>query len=219
NMSITGESFDYGPFAFIPTYDPRFTAAYFDYAGRYSYANQPAACYWNLEKLQDPLSMIMDKDNLQSSLQKFKDFYRVAYCEMMLKRLGFNNLSNPETEELIGATLELLSHAQVIGYNQFFVKLRQSFQPNWREDAQNIFANHDWEITEEQLSLLVKWREVYHQLLIRQPITELENIAKQLQQANPTIVFLRPKIEEIWERITVDDNWLPLYEAISQLKI
>lgn len=218
NMSITGESFDYGPFAFIPTYDPRFTAAYFDYGGRYSYANQPAACYWNLEKLQDPLSMIMDKDDMQSSLQKFKDFYRVAYCDMMLKRLGFTNLSEPETEELIGATLELLSNVQAIGYNQFFVKLRQAFQANWREDAQNIFANHDWEITEEQLPLLAKWREVYHQLLIRQPIAELENITKQLQQANPTIIFLRPKIEEVWDRITVDDDWQPLYDAIAKLK-
>jgi len=160
----------------------------------------------------------MDKDDLQSSLQKFKDFYRVTYCDMMLKRLGFTNLSEPETEDLIGTTLKLLSNIQAIGYNQFFVKLRQDFQPNWREDAHNIFANHDWEITEEQLPLLAKWREVYHQLLIRQPITELANISKQLQQANPTIIFLRPKIEEVWEKITVDDNWQPLYDAIAQLK-
>jgi uncharacterized protein YdiU (UPF0061 family) len=107
---------------------------------------------------------------------------------------------------------------QAIGYNQFFADLRQSFQPNWREDASKIFFNHDWEITEEQLPLLDKWREVYHQLLIRQPIAELANIAQQLQQANPTIIFLRPKIEEIWEQITIDDNWQPFYEAIAQLK-
>ena len=41
NMSIAGESFDYGPYAFIPQYDPQFTAAYFDYFGRYCYSNQP----------------------------------------------------------------------------------------------------------------------------------------------------------------------------------
>lgn len=217
NMSITGESFDYGPFAFIPNYDPRFTAAYFDHAGRYSYANQPAACYWNLEKLQDPLSLVMDKDDLNSSLEKFKDFYREAYCEMMLKRLGFTTLSEPETEELIGATLELLAFVKEIGYNQFFVNLRQEFQTNWREDASNIFKNNNWEITEEQLPLLEKWRLVYHQLLIRQPIEAMGTIANQLQQANPTIIFLRPQIEELWERIAVDDDWQPFYEAIAQL--
>jgi uncharacterized protein YdiU (UPF0061 family) len=218
NMSITGESFDYGPFAFIPTYDPRFTAAYFDYAGRYSYANQPAACYWNLEKLQDPLSLVMDRDDMRSSLEKFKDFYRVAYCNLMLKRLGFTTLSEPETEELIGVTLALLAGVQAVGYNQFFVNLRQSFHPNWREDVSNIFANHDWEVTAEQQPLLDKWRVVYHQLLIRQPLDEMSNIAQQLQKANPTVIFLRPKIEELWERITIDDDWQPLYAAIAELK-
>jgi uncharacterized protein YdiU (UPF0061 family) len=44
------------------------------------------------------------------------------------------------------------------------------------------------------------------------------NIAQQLKQANPNIIFLRPKIEELWERITVDDDWQPLYEAIAQLQ-
>ncbi|MFN7356140.1 MAG: protein adenylyltransferase SelO family protein [Pseudanabaena sp.] len=43
-------------------------------------------------------------------------------------------------------------------------------------------------------------------------------MSTQLQQANPTIIFLRPKIEEVWEKITVDDNWQPLYDAIAQLK-
>jgi uncharacterized protein YdiU (UPF0061 family) len=219
NMSITGESFDYGPFAFIPNYDPRFTAAYFDHAGRYSYANQPAACYWNLEKLQDPLGMVMDKDDMQSSLQKFKDFYRAAYCEMMLKRLGFANLSEPETEELIGATLELLSAVQAIGYNQFFVNLRQSFKLNWRENPSNIFDDQNWELTNEHLLLLNKWREVYYQLLIRQPISAMENVNQQLQKSNPTIIFLRPKIEEIWEKIAIDDDWQPLYTAINELKV
>ncbi len=218
NMSITGESFDYGPFAFIPTYDPRFTAAYFDHAGRYSYANQPAACYWNLEKLQAPLGLVLNKDDLQPSLLKFKDFYRTAYCSIMLKRLGFASLSEPETEDLIGATLELLSVAQVVGYNQFFVKLRQSFQINWREDAHKIFENHDWELTDQQKPLLDKWRVVYHQLLIRLPIAEMANIAQQLEQSNPTMIFLRPEIESIWERITIDDDWQPFYSAIAQLK-
>ena len=59
---------------------------------------------------------------------------------------------------------------------------------------------------------------IYHQLLIRVAIAELDNIANQLQQANPLVIFLRPKIEEIWERITVDDNWQPLYEAIAEMK-
>jgi uncharacterized protein YdiU (UPF0061 family) len=46
----------------------------------------------------------------------------------------------------------------------------------------------------------------------------MENIAQQLAQANPTVIFLRPKIEELWEQITINDDWQPLYQAIAQLK-
>ena len=48
---------------------------------------------------------------------------------------------------------------------------------------------------------------------------EMENIAQQLNQANPTMIFFRPEIEAIWESITINDNWQPLYQAIAQLKI
>jgi hypothetical protein len=43
NMNITGESFDYGPYRFLPTYDPEFTAAYFDHHGLYAFGRQPAS--------------------------------------------------------------------------------------------------------------------------------------------------------------------------------
>jgi uncharacterized protein YdiU (UPF0061 family) len=69
NMSITGESFDYGPFAFIDTYNPQFTAAYFDYYGRYSYANQPGICKLNLEMLQDPLSAVIPVEEMDVILK------------------------------------------------------------------------------------------------------------------------------------------------------
>ena len=51
NINITGESFDYGPWRFIPTYDPGFTAAYFDQTGLYSFGRQPDALAWNLTRL------------------------------------------------------------------------------------------------------------------------------------------------------------------------
>ena len=55
NMNVTGESFDYGPYRFLPTYDPDFTAAYFDHGGLYAFGRQPATVLWNLERLADAL--------------------------------------------------------------------------------------------------------------------------------------------------------------------
>src|SRR6202044_1793208 len=55
NMNVTGESFDYGPFRFLPAYDPDFTAAYFDHTGLYAYARQPGAVLVNLLRLAESL--------------------------------------------------------------------------------------------------------------------------------------------------------------------
>jgi uncharacterized protein YdiU (UPF0061 family) len=59
NMSLVGESFDYGPFAFLDRWDPSFTAAYFDQTGLYAYGRQPAICRKNLQMLQEPLALLL----------------------------------------------------------------------------------------------------------------------------------------------------------------
>ena len=51
NMNVTGESFDYGPYRFLPHYDPTFVAAYFDHSGLYAYGRQPDAVFRNLYRL------------------------------------------------------------------------------------------------------------------------------------------------------------------------
>ena len=60
NMNITGESFDYGPYRFLPHNDPNFTAAYFDQPGLYSFGRQPEAVFWNLQQLAGALSLVAD---------------------------------------------------------------------------------------------------------------------------------------------------------------
>ncbi|MFN7147707.1 MAG: protein adenylyltransferase SelO family protein, partial [Myxococcota bacterium] len=56
NMNVTGESFDYGPWRFLPECDPRFTAAYFDETGLYAYGRQAPAVRWNLDQLARALT-------------------------------------------------------------------------------------------------------------------------------------------------------------------
>ena len=53
NINITGESFDYGPYRFAQTWDPEFTAAYFDHHGLYSFGRQPEALQWNVFQLAE----------------------------------------------------------------------------------------------------------------------------------------------------------------------
>ncbi|AFY71082.1 UPF0061 protein ydiU [Thalassoporum mexicanum PCC 7367] len=225
NMSIAGESFDYGPYAFIPTYDPNFTAAYFDYYGRYRYANQPACCYWNLQMLQYPLGMFMDKGEMEASLTKFQNFYRAEYIKIMTNRLGFAELEPTSAEELISMTMQFLFDTQ-IGYHDFFIQLRQAFHPHWQQDSSKILSDLTIDngadvtkaLTDEQAEQLTAWRSLYHHHLIRLPEDELIKMGDRLRQHNPTTVLLRPEIEAVWERITEEDNWQPFYELCDRLR-
>ncbi len=87
NMNITGESFDYGPYRFLPHYDPAFTAAYFDHSGLYAYGRQPDTVLWNLNVLARCLSLIADQAALIASLQAYAERYRRALGLAMCARL------------------------------------------------------------------------------------------------------------------------------------
>ncbi len=76
NMNITGESFDYGPYRFLPRYDPAFTAAYFDQTGLYAYGRQADATAWNLSRLGSCLTLISDAQQITEAFHTFGDHYR-----------------------------------------------------------------------------------------------------------------------------------------------
>jgi uncharacterized protein YdiU (UPF0061 family) len=217
NMSITGESFDYGPYAFIPTYDPHFTAAYFDYYGRYCYGNQPEICRLNLEMLQQPLAAAIPQVDMEAALAKFDEHYYRNYGQLMVNKLGFEQLPESLVNELLGLTIQLLQDSQV-GYHAFFAELAQQFDPSWRDDVGQIFTQASFLQSAEQSSPVANWREVYHHTLQSLSTTDMEQIKKRLQDNNPKTALLRPVIEEIWEPIVREDNWEPFYELLRRLQ-
>ena len=88
NMNITGESFDYGPYRFLPRNDPNFTAAYFDSAGLYSFGRQPQSVFWNLQQLAGCLTQVAGEDPLIEALNSFGPAYRRELAGGLLNRLG-----------------------------------------------------------------------------------------------------------------------------------
>jgi serine/tyrosine/threonine adenylyltransferase len=215
NMSITGESFDYGPFAFIQTYDLKFAAAYFDYYGRYSYGNQPSICRWNLEMLQKPLGMVMSVSDLEAGLQQFEAAYYSTYRERMMQKLGFAQADTPESEALLANTLEFLQTTQT-SYHDFFAALRQTFSGLWYADAGHILSEVEDLAKPEWVELLNTWRQLYHRLLSQYPESEMLEIAERLCVNNPLTVPVRPEIERIWEAIATTDNWQPFYDLLQK---
>jgi uncharacterized protein YdiU (UPF0061 family) len=212
NMSITGESFDYGPYAFIPNFDLRFTAAYFDYSGLYSYGNQPYICRLNLERLQAPLSLVIAQTDLDAGLAPYIDHYRHAYARRLLQRMGWSGELTPLAWELVQATLELFQETQ-LDYPRFWRALTEQFNAGWWQDPQLILENSDlpkgnW----------TQWRELYYRLLLDCPLETRQGMGDRLRLHNPPTVPTRPLIESIWEPIAYHDNWQPFNELVQKLQ-
>jgi serine/tyrosine/threonine adenylyltransferase len=217
NMSITGESFDYGPYAFIPTYNPSFIAAYFDYYGRYCYGNQPSICQLNLQMLQEPLKAIIDKGEMEAALEKFDEHYQAEYSSLMLKKLGFGELQHPQTTELLNLTVEFLKESQV-GYHQFFYEMARTFSSKWRDEPGFVMNNSDIVPVPGALGVFDDWCILYHQILNDLDSHRLDVIAQTLAVHNPKTALLRPVIESTWEAIAQEDNWQPFYELIEAIQ-
>jgi len=88
NLVVTGESFDYGPWRFLPVFEPGFTAAYFDQTGLYAYARQPESVFWALQQLAGALSLAGDQAALVGALQTFPDLYKQEVRTAFMRRLG-----------------------------------------------------------------------------------------------------------------------------------
>lgn len=88
NMNINGESFDYGPYRFLPYNDPNFVAAYFDQTGLYAFGRQPEAVFWNLRQLAGALAMVNPPEPLVDILNSFAARYREALAGAMRNRFG-----------------------------------------------------------------------------------------------------------------------------------
>jgi uncharacterized protein YdiU (UPF0061 family) len=109
NMVVTGESFDYGPWRFLPRNDPNFTAAYFDETGLYSFGRQPEAAFWNLQQLAGCLSLVTESDALVAALNGFTPAYREAMRAAMLARLGLRSRGPDADLELVNAAFRALA--------------------------------------------------------------------------------------------------------------
>ena len=120
NMNITGESFDYGPWRFLPTLDSAFTAAYFDFGGLYAYGKQADAVQWNLYRLADALLPISSEASLRRGLDRFEERLAAATRAQFLDRMGLSPRDPQRDGELLEAAFTLMRDTQMPFERVFF---------------------------------------------------------------------------------------------------
>ncbi len=111
NMNISGESFDYGPWRFLPRWDPAFTAAYFDHSGLYSFGRQAEAIHWNCAQLAIALRPICEAPPLVAALERFPELYTAAVRRRFGWRLGVDAIWTAAHPDDAGAMVEAAERA------------------------------------------------------------------------------------------------------------
>jgi uncharacterized protein YdiU (UPF0061 family) len=121
NMSMTGESFDYGPYRFLPRSDPAFTAAYFDHSGLYAFGRQPETVFWNLQQLAGCFSLVAESEPLVEALNRFGGAYRDELVAAMLERLGLRPRGEEADVALVQAAFAVLAEGgEALRWEPFF---------------------------------------------------------------------------------------------------
>ncbi|MFM7404431.1 MAG: protein adenylyltransferase SelO [Erythrobacter sp.] len=103
NMNVTGESFDYGPWRWLPAWDEGFTAAYFDHGGLYAFGRQPEALHWNCGQLAVALRLHAEAPPLIAALDRFGPLYMAAVGRRWCWRLGLVSQGVEADTQLVAA--------------------------------------------------------------------------------------------------------------------
>jgi uncharacterized protein YdiU (UPF0061 family) len=114
NMSILGLTIDYGPYGWLEGYDPGWTPNTTDAERRrYCYGNQPHIGMWNLTRLAEALTpLIEDRDALERGLEAYGEAFERAWGEKMAQKLGLRSLDQPGDDQLVGDLFEALQKVE-----------------------------------------------------------------------------------------------------------
>lgn len=190
NMNVSGESFDYGPWRWLPKWDPAFTAAYFDHSGLYAFGRQPSAIQWNCAQLAMALRPVVSGDDpLVTAVDRFGAIYREAMTGHFLWRLGLVAKGLDEDVKLIGAAETHMREAG-LGPDQFFFDLRGGRNPPQGElgDLLRSYA----------------------------PVADATAHRAWNEASAPNLLI--DEVERIWTAIDKHDDWTALNQKIHAIR-
>ena len=206
NMNITGESFDYGPYRFLPRNDPNFVAAYFDQTGLYSFGRQPEAVFWNLRQLAGALTAVSDPEPLVAALNGFSAAYRAELAAATVRRLGLESGGPQADVDLANAAFRALAEGgEPVRWEPFFF---------------------DWFGGGAERALAGPRASLYggeaftgfRALLAEREPDRPERLADPYFERTEPEELLYDEIEAIWAAIAERDDWRPFNDKLAAIE-
>jgi uncharacterized protein YdiU (UPF0061 family) len=207
NMVVTGESFDYGPWRFLPYSDPSFTAAYFDETGLYAFGRQPSAALWNLGQLAQSLTLVADVAPLEAELAKFETLYRAAFPRRVLAVLGLKLAGTEQALELAKALFNWMGATRARWPQVFFDWF--GGQASEGRVGQSPLA---------KLYAAPDFAPVRAALLAHAP-ERPERLGHAYFNASEPVDLLIETVEALWESIATEDDWGPFYAHMARIEM
>ncbi|MGH1538497.1 MAG: protein adenylyltransferase SelO [Gammaproteobacteria bacterium] len=210
NMTISGETIDYGPCAFMDYYDPATVFSSIDRHGRYAYQNQPSIAQWNLARLAEAILPLFGKDiekavaQATEILENFPEQYTQYWLTGMRKKLGLQT----EKEEDLSLVNDLLASMdkQKVDYTQLFRHLSKALN----EDEQLVYDL--FTDASDFKQWVVRWKErLSHE---SQGISEC---IQSMNQVNPLYIPRNHKVEEALEAAVNNSNYSKFEILIATL--
>ena len=199
NFNLTGETFDFGPWRFLPHCDPAFTAAYFDQQSRYAYGRQPEAALWALCRLADCFVHVTNQEVLQQALAEFYPQMEASLARRLVWRLG----------------LEEVSATQADALTKQFYKAARSSRYGWDALFHDLYGgvlsseDKQWH-THPDLSAL-------HNMLKEFQPRQSEDIRHALKSAELVSLEIS-EVEAVWDRIVEQDDWTALQALLDRIR-
>jgi len=204
NINVTGESFDYGPWRFLPSYDPAFTAAYFDENGLYAFGRQPDVLAWNLTRLAEVLLPLGEHAELEAALNRFWPAFQRAVWRAVLRRLGLKPQGLEQDGTLVQEVYNFLYQSKM-GYEQFFFDWRGG---DGSRAMRSPAAGHYRGPAFEALSYL----------LSEYPAADDANLDHPYFARETPRTMLIDEMEALWAPIAERDDWSALYAALDEIE-
>ncbi len=207
NFNITGETFDFGPYRFLPQSDPNFIAAYFDQTGLYRFGRQPTQALWALTQLASALLPLAEKDDLAAALKPFETAYQVRFARHTLALLGLRD----------GASL-----AYDLGFlSTFYGWMTESGAP-WPQVFFDWFGGAASEARAAASPAAGHYKSdsfapVRDGLLARAP-DRPERLANPPFSGDTPVSLLYDEIEALWAPIAEADDWTALFAHLDRIE-
>ncbi|GGI80610.1 protein adenylyltransferase SelO [Shewanella gelidii] len=181
NMSILGESFDFGPFAFLDTFKEDFVCNHSDTTGRYAFNQQPGIGLWNLQQLAQALAPVIESDDLIDALELYQPALVRAYLEKMGDKLG---LPERPLEQVGASDLQLVG-----GFTQLLEKSQLDYTNGWRKLGALDPSSEHCSLRNDFIDVVGfdHWYQAYRARL--GPVEDVESWQKLRDLANPKYIL------------------------------